>query len=452
MRSRRVAFLGFVASTAALAALLAGCTTPPAPAEKGARAAMRATGAELLAREGRPALPVLRADSPADEFVRYAVLNHPAVIAAYYDWRGSVEDIAPMRAQADPKLTFEADIADMLMSFMPGLMFDFMAPGRRAAMAGEATAAARIAHRTYVTTVLSTAAAARKAWVELAYLEELDRLYATTIQAIDETIALVDVDYSTGRGMATFDRQIQLQNRVAQQHAYHAGLADRLIAARARFKSALGLSPDDADPPWPHPALAATPVPSADELWRRAQAVNPELAKMRAMVEMTIAAVDVARTTGRPGFMAGAMVDLKADPLMFRPTASLTLPIWREKIAATIAAADARREAAVARLGAEELNLAAELAQMLYMVREADRMLAYIDGIALPNFERSYATLEAGAQSGMTSAAMISETRLMALDMRHERLEALRQRETAVVDLSLMIAAVAPRDLAGVTP
>ena len=44
----------------------------------------------------------------------------------------------------------------------------------------------------------------------------------------------------------------------------------------------------------------------------------------------------------------------------------------------------------------------------------------------------------------MTNAAMISETRLMALNMRHERIETLRQRETAVVDLSLMIADVAP--------
>jgi outer membrane protein TolC len=171
---------------------------------------------------------------------------------------------------------------------------------------------------------------------------------------------------------------------------------------------------------------------------------NPDLAKMRAMVEMAVASVDVARQTGRPNFAVGGMVDLKASPVMVRPTASISLPIWREKIAATVAAAEARRDAAAARVNAEQLNLAAELAQMLYMVREADRMLAYIDGTALPNFERSYATLEAGVQSGMTGAAMIAETRLMAIDLRHERLELLRQRETAAVDLALLTANVAP--------
>ena len=159
---------------------------------------------------------------------------------------------------------------------------------------------------------------------------------------------------------------------------------------------------------------------------------------------MAVAGVDVARQTGRPNFAVGAMVDLKANPLMVRPTAVISLPLWREKIAATIAAAEARRDAAAARVSVEQLTLAAELAQMLYMVREADRMLGYINGTALPNFERSYATLEVGVQSGMTSAAMIAETRLMALDLRHERLELLRQRETAAVDLALLVADVAP--------
>ena len=244
--------------------------------------------------------------------------------------------------------------------------------------------------------------------------------------------------------MATFDQQIKFESLVAEHHAHHAGIADRHVAACARFKSALGLTPDDPDPPWPHSALTVTSVPSADELWRRAAAANPDLAKMRAMVEMAVASVDVARQTGRPNFAIGAMVDLKASPLIVRPTASISLPIWREKIAATIAAAEARRDAAAARVDAEQVNLAAELAQMLYMIREADRMLGYIDGTALPNFERRYATIEAGVQSGMTSATMIAETRLMAIDLRHERLELLRQRESAAVDLALLVADVAP--------
>jgi hypothetical protein len=44
----------------------------------------------------------------------------------------------------------------------------------------------------------------------------------------------------------------------------------------------------------------------------------------------------------------------------------------------------------------------------------------------------------------MSGPAMIPETRLMALNMRRERVAALRERETAATDLMLLTADVAP--------
>ncbi len=401
----------------------------------------------LLRPAGRkPDLPVLTTDSSLADYLRYALLNHPQVGAAFYDWRAAVEAITPARSLPDPQLTFQADIADTLMTFMPGIMFDFMTRGKRVAMGREAAAASEVAYRNYATTVLRTAAMVRKAWIEIAYVDEALGLREASLGAIDQSAALNASDYATGRGMATIGTQVLFLNSAAQVRAMIAALEDRRAATHTRFKSALGLSPDDADPPWPRIALTATPLPPEPELWRAARAVNPELASMRAMVEMTMAGVEVANKTGTPDFALGAMIDLKADPLMVRPTASLTLPIWRDKIAATSAAAEARRDAAVARLNAEQLNLAAELAQMLTMVRESERMISYLEGTALPNLERSLASAEAAYQSGMDGPGMIPQIRLMALGMRLERLEALRQRETAVTDLLLMIADVAPAD------
>ena len=437
--------------TACTLPLLAGCVSAPLPAEKSARAEVRATGAALLAREGRPALPGLQADSPPAEFVRYAVLNHPAVTAAYYDWRAGVEAIAPTRSLPDPQLTFEADIADTLMTFMPGLMFDIMGAGKRAAMGREAAAAADVARRSYISVVLNTAAAARKAWIELAFVDEAIRLREASAGALKHSLELAGTDYTTGRGMGTLADQVRLANDIARVRSELATLAERRTAVRARFKSALGLAPADPDPAWPQAALAATALPGEDELWRRASAANAELGRMRAMVEMAVAGVEVARNAGRPDFSLGAMVDFKASPLILRPTASVTLPVWRDKIAANIAAAEARRDASVARVSAELLNLAAELAQMLYMVREADRMIAYIEHTALPNFDRAIATVEAGYQSGMTNPRMIPETQLMALAMRLERVAALRERETAVTELLLLTADVAPAGLSAAT-
>ena len=435
-----------------LTLVFAGCAGTPLQSEKDAREQVNRHGREFHSPTAKPVLPALRSDSPPTDFVLYATLNHPTVAAAYYDWLAAVAAITPARALPDPKFTFEADIADTLMTFMPGLMFDLMGPGKRAAMGREATAASQVAYRTYVATVLRVAADTRKAWIDLAYLAEATRLRESIVGALNQARDLADAAYSTGRGMGTLENQTRLTNESAKVRSELAALGDRRVAARARFKSALGLAPTDPDPAWPAATLSATALPPEEELWRRVQSDNPGLAQMRAMVDMTLAGVAVAHKSGTPDFEVGLMADLKADPLMLRPTATVTLPIWRAKIAATMAAAKARRDAATARLSAEELNLAAELAQMLFMVRESDRMIAYIEGTALPNYERTIATIEAGYQSGMISPAMIPETRVMSLGMRLERAAALRERENAVTDLQLMIATVAPSGSPVTTP
>lgn len=428
------------------ALLVSGCVTA-APGERSARKRVQQTGDLLLLPESRPAPPPPEAGAPLGDHVRHAVLRHPAVIAAWHDWRAAVVAIAPARALPDPQLTFEADITDMLMTLMPGLMFDFMTPGKRTAMGAEMTAGSEVAYRNFADTVLRTAADVRRAWVELAYAREAGGLYQAAIANLEQGLALSNARYTTTGMMASLEPQVRLQNQIAEHHSHHLAITDRVAAAHARFKSALGLLPTDPDPAWPDAALTVTPLPSEEELWQRTLASNPGLARMRAMVEMTVASVAVARKSGTPDFTLGLMTDLKADPLMFRPTATVTLPVWREKIAATIAAAEARRDAAAARVTADQLTMAAELARMLYMVRESDRMLAYIDHTALPNLTRLSAIAEAGYQSGAGEAGMISEARHMTTLMRLERLAALRERETAVTDLLLMTADILPAGL-----
>ena len=88
--------------------------------------------------------------------------------------------------------------------------------------------------------------------------------------------------------------------------------------------------------------------------------------------------------------------------------------------------------------------VATDLARMTYMVREADRMVAYIDEIALPNLRQSSDTIAAAYGTGMTNFAMIPETRQMVLAMQVERVAALREREKTLADLSLLVAGEAP--------
>jgi outer membrane protein TolC len=423
--------------------LLPGCASA-STGEKAAQRQVDQIGRQFVRPGPGSGRMPLREDSAFADFARYAVLNHPAVAARYQDWRASVESIAPNRALPDPQLVFEADFTNTLLQFMPGLMFNLVTPGKREAMAREATESSRIVYMAYVSQVLTVAADLRKSWVELGFIDGAIALKEASLAAVGAAGAVAEADYATGRGMSTLESPMRFASEADRLRSELATLGDRRAAARAGFKSALGLLPTDPDPLWPHPVLAATPLPPEGELWRRIQTLNPGLAQMRAMVDMAMASVAVARTAGTPDYSLGAMEDLRANPLLTRPLASMTLPIWRSKIAGQIATAQARRDAAAARVSAEQLAMAAQLAQMLAMIRESDRMVAYIDGAALPNFERSIATVEAGYQSGMTGMGMIPETKLMVLAMKLDRLAALKDREDAVAGILLMTAGGAP--------
>jgi outer membrane protein TolC len=424
--------------------VLAGCASVRTAEEKAAIQNSSEIGNAYRPQGDKPILPALRADSPAADFLRFALLNHPQVEAAFYDWRSSVDAIAAARGLPDPQLTFQADITTTVMSLMPGLMFDLMAPGKRAAMGREASATSQVSFRAYVTAVVTTVAEVRRAWIELAYIDEAVAIRNQMAGVLDQALSAAQADYSTGRGMGTFEEQTKVLNASAKLKSDLLVFTDRQIAARARFKAALGLARDAADPAWPARPFSSAPLPDEETLWSRALAANSQLGTMRAMVEMTVAQVEVARRARTPDFTAGLMADLKQNPLMYRPTATMTLPIWREKISSAIASADARRLAAQARLSAEQVGMAAELAQMLFMVREADRMIAFIDETALPNIANALSSAEAAYGTGMAGFSPLAELRLMELGMRLERVDTRREREVALADLAAFVAADVP--------
>lgn len=420
--------------------LTSGCQTTSDRLERDGRAQLAQVP---VPRDGAAAaLPPGPEAAPRD-YVRFALLQHPAVFAAYRDWQAAVASIGPAGALPDPQLTFQADVTSMVMSLMPGVMFDLMLPGKRAAMAQDMAAAGELARREYLATVVRVAGDVRKAWIELAYVEAAVRLREQSLGVLGASADLATAAYSTGAGMVTLENSIKVANETARLRSELAALGDRRRAAQLQFKAALGLGRDAADPAWPAFPLVATELPAEDELWAQVLAANPALGRMRAMVEMAVSSEELARQKRWPDFTVGVMADVKPAPWMWRPTATATLPVWRRKIAGQIEAAQARRDAASARVDAERLAMAAEFARMLYMVRESDRMIALIDDTALPNLERSLASASAAFESGMGGPAMIPETQLMAFAMRAERLEALRARELAASDLLVMTAGVA---------
>jgi outer membrane protein TolC len=434
----RTSLIVFIALNAAF---FAGCSSVRTEEETAAQERLKTVEESYRPNGQKPTLRVLRNDSASSEFLHFALLNHPRVEAAFYDWQAAVLAIPSARGLPDPQLTFQADIADTVMSVMPGLMFDFMANSKRGAMGRDAAASSMTAYRAYTAEIIKTAAELRKAWVELLFVEEATAIRQQMLGVLDQSLASAQADYSTGRGMATLEDQTKVLNASEKLKSDLAVLSDRRVAARARFKAALGLHHEDPDPAWPTQPWPDSVVPSQEELWTSALKVNPSLASMRAMIDMAVAEADVARTRRTPDFTAGLMADVKANPIMYRPTATVTLPIWRSKIRAAMESADARRKAAEARLSAEQIGMASELAQMLFMIRESERMLDYIEDTALPNITRSLRSAEGAYSTGMADFRSLAELSLMELDMQLERVDVRRERELALADLAAFVAA-----------
>src|SRR4029077_15378023 len=114
---------------------------------------------------------------------------------------------------------------------------------------------------------------------------------------------------------------------------------------------------------------------TADKLLADALAQNNRLRAMEAEVRAAEASIILARKARIPDSSVGVMADVKMSPTLYRPVATVSLPIWRDKIAAQIAEAQANKRSAEARLSGEQIALAVHCAEKSYVSREASRTL-----------------------------------------------------------------------------
>ena len=145
-----------------------------------------------------------------------------------------------------------------------------------------------------------------------------------------------------------------------------------------------------------------------------------------------------------PDFNAGIEADVKADPLMVRPTLGITLPIWRDKIAAQIAEAQANKQAAEARFSSEQIMLAVEFAEKSFIFRESSRNLALLRNELLPLARQSVEVAQAGYTAGEVDFLNLLDAQRTLLEFRLAEVEAGVQRELALAELSSLIVGTPP--------
>ena len=428
-----------------LSVLLAGCKGTPTKGEKEARRQVQAVAGTYRPEGRKPELPVLTSQSSLSNYLTYALLNQPQVEAAYFDWLASVERITTVRSLPDPQFTFQMDIQNVVTSIMPGLMARFPWLGKLRVAAEAASAESQSKYFTFQSAVLNSAFAVKRAYYQLYFLAEKIRVNQETLQLLGELEQLARAQNEVGK--VTLQDVLRAQIEEDRLRTQIANLEDSRSPLMAQFKAALGLKADDPAPPMPQ-RFESTPLDlSADKLLATALAQNTRLKAMEAEVRAAEAAIALARQSRLPDFSLGFMADVKMNPTLYRlpgGPGAVSLPIWRDKIAAQIAEAQANKRSAEARLSTEQIALAVDFADRTYRYREATRNLALLNDLLLPKARQSLEVARSGYLGGQIDFFNLTDAERTLLGFDLDRVEATTQREITLAELSLIIAGMPP--------
>jgi cobalt-zinc-cadmium efflux system outer membrane protein len=439
--ARRGSFIRRIVRCAVLAVTASACSTAAEP-ERAARAAVVALSRQYRPGEARIALPRLSAESALADYLRFAMLSSPRIEAAYYAWVAEVEAITPARSRPDPTLTLESDVSDTVMSLLSGLMLELPGPGKLRVAADVQAATSRGAYFTFESELLRTALQVKTAYYRAGFLEESIRVQRETLGLLRDLERLAQIQNSAGR--ATLQDVLRLQIAREQVGNQIANLEDSRSAVGAELKAALGLGPAAAAPPLPARFEPSAGDTLPEDVLTLALARNPGLRAMEEDVRRAEAELALAQRARIPDLVFGLEFDLKAAPTLFTPQTQIRLPIWREKLLAQIAAAQASKQAAQSRLSAEQVEIAAELVSMLYTYREGTRNHGLLRDRLIPMARRSLEAARAGYVNGRSQFLDVIEAQRSLLEFELALIDAAAQRELALAGLSLTIAGVPP--------
>jgi outer membrane protein TolC len=336
------------------------------------------------------------------------------------------------------------DIQNVVTSIMPGLMASFPWLGKLRAGAGVTSAESQARYFAFQSAVLKSAFDVKKAYYQLYFLEEKIHVNRENLNLLAGLEKLARSQNEVGK--VTLQDVLRAQIEQARLSTGIANLEDSRNSFLAQFKAALGLKAHEQTPPIPR-QFESTPLDlTSDKLIETAMAKNTRLKALEAEVRAAEVSIQLARKARRPDFSLGLMADEQMDPTLYRPLGTMTLPIWRDKIAAQIAEAQANKRSAEARLSNEQIALAVDFADRSYLYREATRNLALLNNQLLPKARQSLEVARSGYLSGQIDFFNLTDAERTLLGFELDRVEASMEREIALAELSLIIVGMPPSD------
>jgi outer membrane protein TolC len=425
-----------------LGLLLAGCKGIAVKGEKEARQQARNVSDTYRPNGKKPTLPVLTTNSGLADFLTYALLNQPKVEAAYFDWLASVERITVQRSLPDPQFTFQMDVQDVVTSLMPGLMMSFPGMGKLRAAGEQAAAASQGGYFNFKAISLESAYEVKRTYYRLYFLEEKIRVNRENLGLLRDLEELARTQNEVGK--ATLQDVLRAQIEQSRLRNDVVNLEDSREPLLAQFKASLGLGPNDPGPPVPS-RFESTPLDVApDKFLEKALSENLRLKAVSADVRAAEAAIRLAYKARMPDTSIGLMADAKTSPTLYRPWGTVSIPLWRDKLAAQVAEAQANKQAGEARLSGEQISLAVDIAERAFVYREATRNLELLQKELLPKQRQSLEVARSAYLGGQVDFLNLTDVEQTLLRFDLDKVEAQTQRELSLAELSLIMQGMPP--------
>ena len=278
-------------------------------------------------------------------------------------------------------------------------------------------------------------------------------MFNEKIRLVKEIVALVDAQERSIRanleaGLAMNEGLVMVQSEQARMHNELVNLEDSLKPLIARWRQALGIGPNEVQPPLPNIVLTEHILPVETDLLKEALARNVRLKALSAEVKQAQIMVERAYKERNPDFAVGLGTDAKNDKLNWMPEISITLPIWRQKIAAEIASAQTGQKQAQAMLSSGQLELVVMLAEKSFMWRELQRQSQLIRGNLMPLAEIKLNSMAVAYKTGKTGFTGWFNASRELLELKIQLAVVNAQREIVFADISLMVLSNRPEEVA----
>ena len=438
---------------AGFALTAAGCATGPAAPPWRIDSSQLQAGQAYAAEQAE-----LQADASLEEMLAYAALNNPALEAAFNRWKAALQQIPQVTSLPDPRFTYkyfieqvETRVGAQRQSFTIAQMFPWL--GKLALRGDAAAAAAQAQRRRYEAARLELFYKVSQAYYEYYFIGRAVRVTADNIKLMQHIEAIARSRYRVGavEHSNVIRAQVELgklEDRLVSLQELRQPTVAKLNAALNR-QTALPLA-------WPEEITDAQLELIPEQLHDMLAEANPDLMAMDSEISRRKVNIDLAKknyfpdltiggtyidTAGRTG--AVKPKDNGQDPVVV--SASINLPIWRDKLAAGVR--QARRLYWSARRARKNKanSLDAQLKMVLYKFQDAQRKVSLYRNTLLPKARQALKVTEASFRAGKASFIDLVDSQrvLLAFELAYER--GLADKAQRLAELEMIIGKNLPR-------